>query len=173
MIRYYAGIGSQETPGEVCDRMTRYASWLREGGYILRSGHALGADQAFEAGAGHDAEIYLPWLGFQGEVPINGYGFDAGQDEDLDVYVNKFHPRPSKLSRGARALMRRNTCQILGRDPPASSISDFVLCWTRDGTAVGGTGQAIRIATAYDVPTFNLYYRDADEQLLDFLRSRP
>ena len=42
----YAGIGSRETPTRVCEVFTEIASWLAGNGYILRSGHAQGADQA-------------------------------------------------------------------------------------------------------------------------------
>ena len=36
--------------------------------------------------------------------------------------------------------------------------SDFVICWTKDGKDTGGTGQAMRIATYYWIPVYNLFY---------------
>lgn len=171
MTGYYAGIGSRETPPYVCQMMSRYAAWLRSGGFVLRSGHADGADQAFEGGAEDRAVIFLPWAGFEAHVPVLGQGVVVPYSEELDAYVDHFHPRPEKLTRGARTLMARNTCQILGANLEPNEKSDFVLCWTSDGKDSGGTGQALRIARFYEVPVFNLYHDDADEKLVEFLRS--
>lgn len=146
----YAGIGSRETPKDVQSKMTEIASRLSLLDYVLYSGGADGADAAFELGAVHK-KIFLPWNGFNGRVedgneyvvpPIN-----------LD-FVNRFHPKPTSLSQGGISLMGRNTYQVLG--PNLNSPVDFVLCWTKDGKASGGTGQAIRIATHYKIPVFNL-----------------
>jgi SpoU rRNA methylase family enzyme len=35
--------------------------------------------------------------------------------------------------------------------------TDLVICWTKDGAATGGTGQAIRMANHYGVPVLNLF----------------
>jgi hypothetical protein len=43
------------------DLMEQLGNKLREDSMILRSGHASGADQAFERGAGGAAQIFLPW----------------------------------------------------------------------------------------------------------------
>ena len=47
----YAGIGSRETPPTVLDLMGRFASQLSIQGWVLRTGMAGGADQAFYRGA--------------------------------------------------------------------------------------------------------------------------
>ncbi len=52
-IRYYAGIGSRKTPEEILVIMTHIAVRMRNLGWVLRSGCALGADTAFENGAGN------------------------------------------------------------------------------------------------------------------------
>jgi hypothetical protein len=49
---FYTGIGARATPPEVLSLMTRAAFALLKRGYVLRSGHAIGADSAFERGAG-------------------------------------------------------------------------------------------------------------------------
>jgi len=59
MDRYYSGIGSRDTPLDVCRFMTRVAFFLDKKGYTLRSGGARGADSAFEKGA-TKKEIYRP-----------------------------------------------------------------------------------------------------------------
>ena len=48
---------------------------------------------------------------------------------------------------------------------------NFIVCWTKDGKATGGTGQALRIAAdpAYAIPIFNLYDTEAYDRLLSYL----
>jgi len=54
----------------------------------------------------------------------------------------------------ARVFMARNSYQVLG--PDLATPVDFVWCWTPHGAVIGGTGQALRIAAAYEIPVFNL-----------------
>lgn len=151
--RAYAGVGSRETPEEILQVMTAAAQRLALAGMTLRSGHAPGADQAFEAGAPDDmAEIFLPWAGF--ENARRGVTLGADMTGPCFDLARRFHPAFDRLGAGARKLMARNGQQVLGAhlDDPAA----FVLCWTPRARAGGGTGQAIRIARAYGVPTFDL-----------------
>lgn len=150
MALTYCGIGSRETPVDVCKSMTTIARRLDKLGYRLRSGGADGADDAFEAGA-TNKQIFLPWDGFNGR---KADGVSYVVPDFNEEYTNKFHPKPASLSQGAKRLMSRNANQVLGlhlNDPV-----DFVLCWTKDGKASGGTGQAIRIALSLNIPVFNL-----------------
>lgn len=153
-MKYYAGIGSRETPDDVLERMTNYAVVLAERGYTLRSGAAAGADTAFERGASAFPErkaIYLPWVGFNGHQD----GIIVGEDERLREIAVRHHPAWEKCFPGARALHTRNVAQILGHTEPIV-LSDFVLCWTLKARGGGGTGQAIRIARTYGVPVYDL-----------------
>ena len=63
--------------------------------------------------------------------------------------------------------MNRNAMQILGRwgDNPV----DFVVCWTKDGKASGGTGHALRIAEYYNIPVFNLKNEGALNDLKELI----
>ena len=63
--------------------------------------------------------------------------------------------------------MARNTYQVLGLD--LMSPVDFVICWTPLGRDDGGTGQAIRIANAHNIPVYNTRNKDAVEALLSIL----
>ena len=47
---YYAGIGSRDCPEDIGLIMTELARELEKGGWILRSGGAIGADTFFENG---------------------------------------------------------------------------------------------------------------------------
>ena len=54
----YAGIGSRQTPQHIQDTIRTIAAELGARGWLLRSGHAEGADIAFEMGAkDHPKEI--------------------------------------------------------------------------------------------------------------------
>lgn len=151
----YAGIGSRETPANILTRMWELGYELAERGWILRSGHAGGADMAFEMGciaASGTKEIYLPWSGFNGAPEAPDY--ISGTNSDHLAIAANFHPAWSRCSAAAKRLHGRNVCQILGSD--LNTKADMVICWTKNGLAGGGTGQAIRIARAYGVPVFDL-----------------
>ena len=130
--------------------MTAIARRLSSLDYVCRSGGADGADDAFEKGATYK-QIFLPWDKFNGRH-VNGTSYII--PPYTEEYVFKYHPKPSKLSDAGKKLMSRNTYQILGLD--LNTPVEFVLCWTKDGLASGGTGQAIRIAKDRGIPIFNL-----------------
>jgi hypothetical protein len=153
-VRVYAGIGSRRTPPAILQLMELTAEVLADEGWTLRSGHAEGADQAFERGAGRRAEVYLPWPSFGGPELLDA---DVIVDRPTSAARNiasQHHPRWAGLSRGAQLLHARNVHQVLGRD--CNQPACFVLCWTPGATGSGGTGQAIRIARAHDVPVYDL-----------------
>jgi len=139
-VKYYSGIGARKTPVNILDMMQTLSSKLEKEGFILRSGGADGADTAFERGV---------------EDPNHALIYTA-QDLTPDAMqlTSKFHPAWNKCSDYVKKLHARNTLIILGRDlkTPAS----FIVCWTQDAQVIGGTGQGIRIAQAYNIPVFNL-----------------
>jgi hypothetical protein len=156
MNKFYAGIGSRQTPLDIQSEMTDIARGLWTLGYTLRSGAAEGADEAFERGSCDRAEIYLPWANFrQRQITLVSWMSTKvllpPNPKWASSIARLHHPAWDKLSIGARALMTRNTCQVLG--PPRS---EFIVCWTPEGKPVGGTGQALRIAKAHNIPVFNL-----------------
>lgn len=148
---YYAGIGSRETPNEILSVFENIGSYLANKGYILRSGHAQGADQAFECGCNKvngKKEIYLPWYKFEGSKS----NLIVQQGEAYEI-AEKYHPYWYNLKDGARKLQARNSHQVLGKD--LDTPSKFIICWTKGGKGSGGTGQALRIAKAYNIPIFD------------------
>lgn len=151
-VRAYAGIGSRETPLEIQKKMTEIALQLSRQNFILYSGGAQGADMAFARGA-NEKIILLPWNDFNGIKEDKQQHIVPPFKEEL---VRKYHPRPSSLSNSGWKLMSRNSYQVLG--PDLRSPVEFVLCWTKDGKASGGTGQALRIAKDKNIPIFNFYY---------------
>ena len=155
MLRFYSGIGARATPPEVLNLMTRAAFALLKRGYVLRSGHAIGADSAFERGAGDAAQIFLPVPGWRSSESVF---HPAALGDELWGRAREIaaahYPAFASLSRFVQDLHTRNVFQVLG--PTLDSASEFVLCWTADGEASGGTGQALRIAATHGVPVYNL-----------------
>lgn len=164
-MKYYTGIGSRSTPQNVMQLMTKVATYLSSIGYILRSGGADGADSAFESGS-TNSEIFLPWPNFN-----NKKGIVCSHPLAIELAM-RFHPNYSNLSAGAKKLMHRNSHQLFGvnMDTP----SDFVICWTPNGSGSGGTGQALRIAKYYNIPIFDIgHYNNMDvakKELYNFLK---
>lgn len=161
-MKYYAGIGSRETPIELKDTIKIIVEHLNNLGYTLRSGGAPGADSFFEEYA-TQKEIYLPWRNFNGNTSRL---FDPTK-EAFD-YAKKYHPAWNRLGFGAQKLMARNCYQILGGD--LKTPVDFVVCWTKEGKAVGGTGQALRIAKDLNITVYNLYFPDTLQKILDEIK---
>lgn len=157
MSRYYAGIGSRETPNDILKLMYRIAKGLSARNYTLRSGCAKGADTAFEEGV----------IAAKGNARL--YTADGFIPAWTQVFTDFFHPAPQHLKPYGRKLMCRNAMQILGEsgDEPV----EFVVCWTKDGNGAGGTGQAIRIAHYYNIPVFDLFNEGALEELKEFVNA--
>jgi len=144
----------------------------------LRSGNATGSDQAFASGVrNNNAQIWLPWKNFELDFrelhPDHEYRLVGDEccpgEPDPEAWdsVEKFHPNYKKMLEGDQEkyftfmrFMSRNYRQVRGWGEPDS---EFVVCWTHDGTDVGGTGQAIRIARHYNIPVFNLFKMDVHD----------
>jgi hypothetical protein len=144
--------------------MTTIAGSLAQRGFILRSGGAEGADSAFEAGVpNHEQkEIYLPWRGFNRSISSRYTPSVAAL-----AMAETFHPAWGRCSPAARKLHARNCHQVLGANLDSPSL--FLLCWTASGEPQGGTGQAMRIAIAHNIPIFNLGRLDALDKIGAFL----
>jgi len=165
--KYYAGIGSRETPPNVLKMMSRIAFKLSNHGFILRSGGAEGADKAFFEGSDNRCEVFIPWDKF------NNFSADdktiCNLTEAHFRLAESLHPAWKKCSQGAQKLHARNTQQILGKD--LDDPVDFVICWTPNGEVVGGTATAIRLAEANNIRIFNLAKPDDYMKLKNMLRA--
>lgn len=164
-MKFYAGIGSRETPSEILTQMTSIAAELEFRNYVLRSGGAGGADSAFEEGVllPQDKRIYLPWANFNGRK-----GIVCGRIPSLRDIAMTYHPCWHRLSEAAKKFMTRNTAQVLGYHPETQR-SEFIVCWTPGGMGGGGTGQAIRIARAYQIPVYDLAVEEQAQAFREFL----
>lgn len=147
----YAGIGSRQTPEDICEIMTRFARAAAIDGAVLRTGGALGADSAFMDGCSlpTEMELFLPWQGYNGH---RGMLFDEAALAKAEEVCGSSHW--SRCSQGVRKMHARNMQIILGKD--LNDPVAFVLCWTPDGRELGGTGVAIRCAKQHGIEVYNL-----------------
>lgn len=137
---YYTGVGSRKTPPDICASMKEIAGILEKKGYILRTGDAKGADDAFISGLTDFSSFREFYAGYTTEKSRN--------------IALKYHPNPGAALKWIN-LLGRNPFQVLGKD--LKKPSKFMICWTPEGKKIGGTGLTIRIAEAYKVPVYNLY----------------
>jgi hypothetical protein len=146
----------------------------------LRTGLAEGADQAFYRGADSArgrVELYLPWPSFSQAARVPSLRDMVLERPAQEAYriAERFHPAWEKLDAPVRALQARNSHQVLGRD--LKTPAGLVVCWTQNGSrdggaaGTGGTGQALRVATAYGVPVLNIGQRDDEECVRALLAS--
>jgi hypothetical protein len=139
---------------------------LARQGWLLRTGGAEGADEAFVLGSetdlidlkgpGGDVQIFLPWATFQGwreRGKTEGRVFEDPTPEAFEMAA-EYHPAWNFLKQGARKLHARNMHIMLGweLDDPV----DLVICWTPEAKVTGGTGQALRVADDLDIKVWNL-----------------
>lgn len=170
-MKYYTGVGSRETPPAIQDLMTRIAAKLEAVGYVLRSGAAEGADQAFERGVEHVSrkQIFIAWNGFckrqmgrDGVIPL----IECCERRAFQI-ASEVHPAwdavkadgSPVLKLSAKGLHARNTYQVLGArlDTP----SKFLVCWApvdKHGVPKGGTRTAWVLAEREGVECFNLIH---------------
>ena len=183
--RYYAGIGSRETPIHVLDAMRATATALAHHGWILRTGGAPGADTAFLQGAMYACnqangvplpEWYAPWPSFQEGKKLPSATLSKPEPWTYNVAA-QLHPKWGQLHDSVKALHARNVHQITGpmeAGPTGSTLwlhalSFFVLCWTPDGAesasectrATGGTATAIRLACKLSIPVINMMWEES------------
>ena len=164
--KFYTGIGSRETPDIVLGQMTHLATVLDSRGWLLRSGGAPGADDAFERGAPVGRRrIYVPYLGFNGRKHTDCIDpmkqLPSVYQRAVEI-ARRHHPYWHGLSDPVKKLMARNVFQVLGDD--LETPSSFVWCWapnpqTKEGKVVdvkGGTGLAVRVAAEFGVAVYHL-----------------
>lgn len=136
----YAGIGSRETPPPVIAKMIELGEAFAKLGHTLRSGGARGADSAFERG-------HRAWHADNLEI------FQAHHATPRAIVeAAKFHPNWRACTPFARMLHGRNMMIMLGQnlDTPVQRV----YFWTPGGMVTGGTGQALRVAVANNIPCY-------------------
>lgn len=162
----YAGIGSRETPVHILTLMTNLSRQLAERNWFLRTGGARGADSAFAEGTMR-RQIHLPWNGYNGLFTNDGLGHIVPtNNREAWRIAEEHHPAWHRLSESVRRFMVRNVTIILGEDLLPLERAKMVICWTPGAQGGGGTGHALRVATTFGIPRFDLAY-EPDWKALD------
>lgn len=169
----YAGIGSRSITQEERETIKRVAYKLSFKATVY-SGNADGADIAFQEGSEGNCVVFLPWRNFNRakyDLTKSRECYVVGQESEGLKAIEEFHPAPHNLSFGARSCLCRNYYQICGyRD--VGQVRFVVCCANVDsnGEVSGGTGHAVRIAKANNIPVFNIRQEGWRNSLKQFLR---
>lgn len=186
----YTGVGSRECPSDILKLMESVGFALASAGWTLRSGGAVGADQAFERGmlryvdsvetaSWTPAEIYLPWDGYEDHTKKSHRGLNIlpnmihfDTESIAEGMAMAVHPAWDACKQGARKMHTRNVFQVLGRTLDAPS--KMLIAWTRldkHGNPKGGTATAINLAKENGVNTFNLNKAEDFERISKWIGS--
>ena len=177
-MKYYAGIGPRKVEKPIQDIATSIAKQLSPTGWCLRSGYARGMDQAFSRGA-INQNIFLPWDGYN-------HGYVNGIDRAVrkithdqikiaaNAYVMLNHediyegnkPQWNQLKDTTKSLLCRNVPIILGEnlDDPVKMVVTYL-----PTDYVGGTAHALWIAKEHNVPVFNYFHEQDQNDLCKFV----
>jgi hypothetical protein len=166
-----ACVGSRETPHFVLKWMESTGAALVRSGYMLASGNAPGADQAWARGGNSmdptRVELCLPWESFEsaavhGRNVVRVFGVANGQ-RYVDL-VQATHPAFGNLTSAAVRLHGRNAMIVEGAHLVLGTLNP-----AKPGG--GGTGSAFRMAQKQGICTFNvadaLIRKMIDERLAD------
>lgn len=171
-MQTYAGIGSRSITDKESKTIEKIASKLSKN-FVLFSGNAQGSDQSFQSGSNGNCVLFLPWAGFEEQnfdfLKVLDV-FDLGKSPEGMESVRKYHPNKN-LTYGQKLMMSRNYHQIIGYKK-YPKVSFVVYCANEDekGNIEGGTGQAIRIARAHNIPTINIRISGWQKKLTEILK---
>src|SRR5205807_1968611 len=98
-------------------------------------------------------------------------GIVMGDNLQAALLAAQYHPQWKQLSVGERKLHTRNVAEVLGPRLDRDEASVVAIVWTPGGRGQGGTGQAIRIARAYQVPVVDLACPGALSELGRIIRA--
>lgn len=156
LVKFYAGIGSRTITSAVHrELLSSVAALLEEKGYILRSGGAVGADNAFESGVFQPPmkEIYRPEI----------------STPEADLIAATIHPNWMRCTGEAVKCHGRNVMIILGRQ--LTTPVDFTLFASKDETK-GSTRTGIVLSRNKTIPNFNLITKAGFEAWVKFYAER-
>lgn len=158
--KIYTGVGSRQTPLRQRQFLTSISKRLSATGFHLRSGHADGADKAFERGT-NNKTVFTPWKtfnGFTGKfIPLTDEVYNLAS-----IYYNEYRPKVKwiDMKDSVKKLMARNIYQVIGSDINNPNPSDFLICYadvdSENNRVMGGTGFTVFVAQKFEVPIFNI-----------------
>jgi len=172
----FAGAGHRKLPEQAVKEIQYLSSILSKAGFILNTGGAEGADEAFMkamATYGGKTNVFIPWEGYRKLKAINrNVRIFADIPQKAYEVAAKYHPAWEKLGPKIRKLMARNVQLLMGKD--LESKATFAVVWgeVKGGQVKGGTGHTVRTAVGEGIPVFNLAThnpRTFHKEFLEFL----
>jgi hypothetical protein len=181
-MKTVAGIGSRSINLLETPKVIEATKLLFDNYFNLRSGGALGCDTLFEKGYRELREhykvdqpsstIFYHDQSYFSSVTHEKFYVRSSNWDKAKNLAAKYHPAWGMLtSPYSRNLITRNVLIVLGQE--LKQLVDLVVCWTVDGAdgsetnpttrKTGGTGQAIRIARAFEIPVFNLKNKSVED----------
>lgn len=169
--KHYAGIGTRKLAPPQRALCVKIGKYLAGNGWVLHTGAAPGADQAFARGAlegGGQLVLHLPWPSYEedwfSKIPsqysrnIQVEVLDADKrsggayDREAHDSVYDFHPAAERLRQGGLKLHARNY-RIL---KPKGLPTPVGFCVAIPSPGGGGTAQGIRLSEFMKVPVVRL-----------------
>lgn len=182
-MMHYTGVGSRRITKEeryvITDISECLASTCK---WALRSGGAVGSDEAFQTGAVKSpdrlvrTQVWLPWASFrkdfQESTPWDSYEVLS---EDEFGRARNFYLQTGiiswfdNMSSAAQRLHARNFYQVVGKDHEEVSKM-CIYCADEDNKEVkGGTRSAVMVARAFKIPTYNIRIPSQKKKLFQVL----
>ena len=161
-----AGIGSRETPAAILQLMETLAADVARRGHTMKSGNAVGADQAFGRGVNSVdpglLHLKLPWRGYNEEAIAGGNKVEIVPSEAMSAYyydlARRYHGAWSRLRQGGRKLMARNMMIV--------EDVDLCICWTNPAKPWGGgTGHGVRFCIDNGIKVIDLSKKEGIAQI--------
>ncbi len=155
-MKYYAGIGSRETPRDVLDQMKALAFDIAsKESFILRSGGARGADTAFQSGAEATKTDDVAEI-FRWQDAVEDYPSRVMAQQVINLLNSENGeslPALSAMRPRVAGLLARNMMIMAGKN--VSLNVAFVVAWTPNGEMTGGTRYALKFAEMFGIPVYN------------------
>jgi hypothetical protein len=153
MTKIISIFGSRDCPADVLEIVEKIAGFFAKKGWTLRTGGAIGCDEAgrigfVNAGKENNIELYLPWQGYNNHY--NGILHTPENWKLASEYVGHW----DTLKLNHKIFHARNIAMFMG--PDNKSPSDLAVCWTPEGEKVGGSATGIAVCEKNNIKLFNL-----------------
>lgn len=161
----YACTGNNDAPAEILKKFEEITQKLDRLGYTARVGGFDGIEDTVEKAVTRK-EVHLPWRDFNNKQSK----FTFTTDRALHI-ARQFHPTFDTMKKSVQTFLAKNVRLILGNNVASPAL--FLLCWTEDGvesirdrtSRTGFAGHPIAIASALNMPVFNLGRAGAEQRL--------
>lgn len=143
-------IGTREVSKDQIDEIFQIIESKYGQDVIVHSGNALGVDEV--ALRFKRVNIFLPWSTYNEHLKVKGLFYsDKGNDDENDLSIQILFPHFSKLSIGAKKMIRRNFFIVMGDSKMNIPPVDTVVFYTGKGVK-GGTAYGVNIAKSFEIP---------------------